>query len=227
MKNLLSLILAAATFGLSAQNYTNCAGSSENLQQWLSAGTPVLVASKGVDCSICMSQAPQLGTFASNNPQVRVWAAMTYKYSNQDPSCTQVNQWSSSYGWADLFAFSDATKAFKGSYSPRYQVYAPNGSLAYEGPSLDAASSTALGLVSGIGIGENAVLHFSVHRGPSSLDIVGIEAGQTVAYELIDLAGRSLMRGTLTDANAAISVQGLRSGIHLLKLGNEAHKVLL
>ncbi|MBI1316349.1 hypothetical protein GC167_05745 [bacterium] len=227
MKHFITLVLFAAFLGVSAQNYTDCAGNSENLQQWLSAGTPVLVASKGVDCSICMSSAPQVGTWATNNPQVRVWAAMTYRYSTQDANCTQVNNWVNSYGWGDVFAFADVNEDFRGSFFSRYLVYALDGSVAYDGPNLTTAGNTALGLVSGVGLEEANAKAFSVFRGEGVLEVAGIQAGQTVSYELIDLAGRSVIKGPLTANDNRIAISGLKGGIHLVRLGQEAHKVVL
>jgi hypothetical protein len=227
MKTLFTLALISLSLGSYAQSYTDCSGNSETLNQWLSAGTPVIVASKGVDCSICMSSAPAVGTFASSTPQVRVWAAMTYRYSNQDASCAQVNQWISSYGWSDVFAFADVTEAFKGSFFSRYIVYALDGSVAYDGPNFTTAGNTALGLVSGVGLAEGGKSQYSVLREGSNLVLSGIPQGESLDFELIDLAGRTLLRGTLSSDQASFSTAGLRSGIHLLRIAREAHKVML
>ncbi len=227
MRTFFTLAILALSLAGRAQSYTDCGGNSETLSQWLSAGTPVIVASKGVDCSICMSQAPQMGTFASNNPQVRVWAAMTYRYTTQDANCGQVNQWVSSYGWGDLFAFADVNEDFRTNYTPRYIVYDLDGTTAYDGPSFTTAGNTALGLVSGVGLSEGSRNLFRVVRDGSRLSVVGLPENQDLKFEIIDLAGRLVLSGVLNSNQSSFSTSGLRSGIHLLRIAGEAHKVML
>src|SRR5688500_4452207 len=80
-------------------SYTDCDGNTESIYGIIGQGTPLIIASKGLDCSICMGQAPGIQTFAADNPTVRVWAAMNNKYSTAQPTCTGANDWETTYAW--------------------------------------------------------------------------------------------------------------------------------
>jgi len=127
--------------------YTDCDGNTESIYDILGQGTPLIIASKGLDCSICMGQASALKTFSEAHPEVRVWGAMSYKYSGAQPTCTGVNAWESDYAWNDIFLFADVNKDWEGVGYPTYYVISPvDSSFQYQGSSFSQASAKALEL---------------------------------------------------------------------------------
>jgi hypothetical protein len=84
---------------------TACDATQETLYGQTALGKPVLISLHALDCSSCRSQAADLGTFASANPNVRVWAAMGYLTTTNGAECTALASWASQYGWTNVFAF--------------------------------------------------------------------------------------------------------------------------
>jgi len=131
MKVLYTLLtLAWFTVTLQAQvanrTETDCNNQSRSIYNVLSTGKALLIASEGLDCSICQSKAPGLQNWAaSNSSQVEVWAAMTFTYSSNAPNCAQVNNWVSNYNWSDIFTFIDQNEFYFQSGTPIYWVYSP------------------------------------------------------------------------------------------------------
>lgn len=68
-------------------SYTDCGGYSENVYDIIGAGKPLLIASTGLDCSICMGDAPDVKTFSEQHPEVRVWGAINNRYTTVQPTC--------------------------------------------------------------------------------------------------------------------------------------------
>jgi len=130
------------------KSYTDCAGSNESIYETIGQGKPLLIASKGLDCSICMSQAAEVQEFAAMYPAVRVWGAMNYRYSQALPTCAASNIWRTTYSWNDIFMFLDLTDEWQGLSYPTYYVISPVDSLiAYQGPNFNSASEAALSLI--------------------------------------------------------------------------------
>ena len=212
---------------LYSQSYTDCAGNSEDLMAVLATGKPVLIASKGFDCSICVSQAPSVGQWANNNPQVRVWGAMTFTYnSGATPSCAQTNTWISNHGWQNIFTFVDASRDFFASGTPRYYVYDPvSGQEIYDGFSFTQASQAALGVASGVGLEE--ANQASVAVGEDYILLSNIN--RPMDWRLMDLTGKILSNGNVIPSVGSFQISSLdlRSGIYLLMLDGIAHKLIL
>lgn len=149
MKNLLLLLFAAFSLQAFAQEVpdqtrTNCSNQTESLHDQLNANKVVLVAADGFDCSICQNHAPSIGTYATNNPNIRVWGALGFKYSSAQPTCTQANNWSNSYDWRNVFSFLDANRSWAGNGYPTYTVIDPrNKTIAYRGTSHTQAMNRA------------------------------------------------------------------------------------
>jgi|GEM_PF-636711 len=149
MKNILLSIFFLAvtsTYGqqLPDQTRTNCNSQTETLYDALDANKVVLVAADAFDCSICMAHAPSIGTYASNNPNIKIWGAMGFKFSTNTPTCTQVNGWVNSYNWDNVFSFVDANRSWAGNGYPTYTVIDPRDkSIAYRGTSHTQAMNRA------------------------------------------------------------------------------------
>ncbi|MGB0978688.1 MAG: T9SS type A sorting domain-containing protein [Croceimicrobium sp.] len=227
MKKLYPLLLAFVGFGLNAQvaNHMveDCNNNQNSIYQVLSTGTPLIVASKGFDCSICVSRAPGWGNWASNNPQVAVWGAMTNTYNSNIPPCSQLATWVSNHGWSDIYSFIDSSKHFFEFGTPRYIVYDPSDStIAYEGGNQSTARSTALGLVSNnISLKENALESLYFYYQDGNLNFENVPEGNT-ALELYNLAGKKERSLNLGDGRKSFMMSGLPSGIYLMRLQNSS-----
>ncbi len=226
MKQIYLILLAFAGLSLNAQTVTDhsvvdCNGNQNSIYQVLSTGTPLIVASKGFDCSICVSRAPGWGTWATNNSSVEVWGAMTNTYSANTPSCAQVNNWVNTHGWSNIFTFVDANKFFFEFGTPRYIVYDPaDSSIAYEGGNQSTARSTALSLVNNtISVAENPleVIHYYYQNG--SLEFKNIPEGNT-QVDVYNLAGKKERSFNLNLNQSSFPVSDLPKGIYLLRLTN-------
>lgn len=149
--NILCLVLATPLIGqIADRTETNCDGESLSIYEVGDMGMPLIVASKGFDCTICHSQADNVRDFANANEDlVAVWAAMTNTYSSAIPTCGELANWSSTYNWGEsIFAFIDETEYWLELGTPRYYVIHPaTREIAYEGSSFSTATSTALGLI--------------------------------------------------------------------------------
>lgn len=128
---------------------TNCDGETRSLHATLDSGLPVIVASKGFDCSICVNQAETVGAFAADyQGQIEVWGAMTYTYSDTEPTCGVLEGWVTDYNWSDVFAFPDVEEYWLELGTPRYYVIAPDTrEVVYEGSSFSTATENATALI--------------------------------------------------------------------------------
>lgn len=231
MKHFYVLLLSLSVLSLSAQvmdhNVEDCNSNQNSIHQALANGKPLIVLSKGFDCGICISRAPGWGNWASANTQVQVWGAMTNTYNNSIPSCTQVNNWVSNYGWSDIYTFVDSSKHFFEFGTPRYIVYDPSDSSeAYVGGSQSQARSTALSLVSNnnISIEENELDELQVFYNNGTLYFNNIPEGNT-RVELYNLAGKKERVFTLRLDQSELPVRDLPKGIYLMRLSNNRSAV--
>ena len=149
-----ALVMAQTVDNVTESNCDNSA--SETLYDFLDQGKVVLIAADGFDCSICRSHAPSMGTFATDNPDIKVWGAMHFKYRSTLPTCNDIDSWDNSYSWANIFMFVDEDRSWAGSGYPTYTVIDPKDkSIAYRGPSDTQAKNTAKALSNTTGISEN------------------------------------------------------------------------
>ena len=197
MKTLYTLIGLFIFIGVQAQvqdrTETDCDGVSKSIYETLEAGKPIIVASKGLDCSICMNQADNVADFANENVgNVEVWGAMTFRYSSAIPTCDQVNGWIDNYDWDNVFTFSDADEYWVTFGVPFYYLIDPaTQEIVYEGPSFSTASNQALGLIT-VGIEENeSVDQFLLYSSANELVIeIGSELAGTAELEVFDILGK-------------------------------------
>jgi hypothetical protein len=144
---LLTLAVASAQ-PIADRTETNCDGESRSVYEVTGTGQSIIVASKGFDCSICISQADNVAAFANDNiGVVQVWGAMRYTYSSATPDCDDVNNWDNTHAWSNVFSFPDPSGYWSGNGTPFYQVIDPTTlEIAYSGSNFTNASLTALGL---------------------------------------------------------------------------------
>jgi hypothetical protein len=155
MKNLylafLIILLPIITVGqILDRTETDCNGISRSVYQVAEEGKPLIIASKGLDCSTCMGQAPALSTFAQDYAgQIEVWGAMNYLYTSADPTCVAIANWENTYGWTNIFTFRDIEDYWVGTGFPTYRVINQvTLEEVYFGPIWNSAKNAALGLLS-------------------------------------------------------------------------------
>ena len=234
MKNLLlSLIFSLSFFTINAQAPSNvtvydCTTASRNIYNTLGTGKSVIIMSKGVDCSICMSVAPGWQTYALDNKStVEVWAAMTYTYNPAtfSASCAATDKWVADYGWSDIFAFPDSSRAWYQSGTPRYYVYsAIDSTITYQGSSSAAARSNAIAQ-SVVGLknvfkGGNIQIAYTNNQVRLNFIPEGING-----YKMFDINGRLLEEATINNKSLTIESTSFKKGIYLLQLLEKATPV--
>lgn len=229
MKNLfaivLTLALAPAFAQVSNSVVTDCNNVTKKMHDVLGQGKVLIVASKGLDCSICKSQAPALQNFAfQNKPAIEVWGAMTFKSGTNTPNCSQVGTWVNDYSWTDIFAFVDSNRDWFQTGTPRYYTIDPrDSSIAYAGFSSSAAQTEALNIVNALSLSTaefGTLDNVSAFFTSNALRIEYLP-NQNVEYRLIDLTGKLIVAGNNAAQTQIEENIGLLNGIYLLQLTNE------
>ncbi len=224
------LLFAGIGFHASAQvsnvQVVDCQNDSSSIYQALSTGKPLLVASKGTDCSACRNRAGGLQQWAAQNTaKVTVWGAMTRIYSSVNPDCQAVSQWIVQYSWSAIFTFIDVQRHWLDQGTPRYYVYDPrDSSLAYNGFSETDARNKALEI-------SDQMLSVEVHKNPlrdialvhhkKSWKLINLPQ-ENLVIEIVDLHGRRVEKNA-TDGLSGIyeyNYEGFDPGLYFLRLRN-------
>jgi hypothetical protein len=210
------LLLFSGALFAQVPNYshTDCNGMTRTVWGELQSGKPLLVASHGLDCSICASQAGSMQNWAAANSSVNVWGAMVRLYSGT-ADCGQVNNWNNTHNWNDVWSFVDSNEDWLNVGAPRYYVINPmDSTLAYEGTSFAQASSTALSLVNSVGIDEEEPLKFALTK--NRIVISDIQSDATITIH--DLTGRTLFETNVRTGGSQEFYfnNSLHSGIYLV-----------
>jgi hypothetical protein len=153
MKAIFTFLLAflfASVYGqIENRTETNCEGESRTIYGVGDNGLPLIVASKGFDCSICIGQADDVIEFANEHVgQVEVWGAMNFLYSSATPECSDVESWNTTHNWGEnIFTFTDDSDFWLNSGTPRYYVIHPTTrEVLYDLSSFSTATSIALSI---------------------------------------------------------------------------------
>lgn len=231
MKSFLSTTLFICfAISLNAQaplNYTatDCNANSKTIHTVLgTTNKAVIVLSKGVDCSICVSSAPGWQTWAAqNSSKVEVWGAITYKYNpaNFNPPCTATQNWVNNHGWTSIFSFPDNNRDFVGAAMPRYYVYSPqDSSIIYEGPSSSTARSMAL-QASTVGIQNNELFdQINISFQNRNIQIQNVPAN-VKEIALFNIAGQVITEAKKQGADWNLNLKEQSTGILLLVLKSQ------
>lgn len=229
MKKIYTLFISLITLAASSQvmdvSVTDCGNNMSSIHTVLGTGKVLVVASDGLDCSICKGKAAGLQTFAAQNKtKIQVWGAMTFTYSNNTPTCAGVINWVNTYGWTDIFTFIDANEYWFMSGTPRYTVYSPlDSSQAYQGFDENAALNKALELAGNttVGLSEFSQKDIYVSHSPGSVRLHNLPIG-TNTIQLLSLTGRVVK--SITAANEegkySMSTSDLNAGIYLVSVQN-------
>lgn len=230
MKKIFTVFISLIVLGTSAQvmdvSVLDCSNNSSSIYGVLGTGKVLVVASDGLDCSICKSKAPGLQSFAAQNKtKIQVWGAMTYTYSNNTPTCSAVNSWVSNYGWVDIFTFVDANEFWFMSGTPRYTVYSPlDSSLAYQGFDESAALNVALQIAGNttVGITELSKKDFYVTQSPNAIRLNNLPKGVNT-IQMINLTGKVVKSASVesSDGKYTLGTIDLNAGIYLVSAQNK------
>jgi hypothetical protein len=207
MKMIFMLLYVVITTPLIAQinnaSYTDCYGNSESIYGWLGQNQVLVIASKGLDCSICMSHAPNVQNFAdAQQGRIRVWGAMNYKYSMNVPNCTQINNWKTTYLWNNIFMFIDSNDDWEGQGYPTYYVISPfDSSIIYEGVNWNDASGIAIQLADSLGLNTNILnhnneeknIHAYLYRGQLYVDLAENFSEKEINISVMDITGKQII----------------------------------
>ncbi|WP_417611442.1 T9SS type A sorting domain-containing protein [Owenweeksia hongkongensis] len=229
MKKIYTLFISIITFAASAQvmdvSVADCNNNASSIHAVLGTGKVLVVASDGLDCSICKSKAPGLQSWAAQNKtKIQVWGAMTFTYSNSTPTCTGVDSWVNSYGWTDIYTFVDANRHWFMSGTPRYTVYsALDSSLAYQGFDENAALNTALQIAGNttVGIDEVSQKDFYVSQSPGAVRLHNLPKGANT-IQLVNLTGQVVksINNVSEDGSYTLLTSNMNAGIYLVSAQN-------
>ncbi len=228
MKKLYIALFLGASIALSAQvadkTVTDCNSTTKSIYAALATGKPLVVASKGFDCSNCRSTAAALQNWAAQNPNVQVWGAMTYNYSSNTPMCSDVSAWVSQYSWTSIFSFVDDSRHWYKFGTPRYYVYDPaDSTIAYEGSSQSTALSTAAGLVSTVSQSEIEKKEFSLSASNGSVSLFNLPQGP-ITVQVVSLTG-NVVKTVNFNSPAALEkvvLDKFSAGIYLVNVQNKS-----
>ncbi len=228
MKKLYLALLFGASVALSAQvadkSVTDCNSTTKSIYTALATGKPLVVASKGFDCSICQGAASPLQNWASQNPGVQVWGAMTFNYSGNTPTCSNVSSWVGQYNWNNIFTFIDDTRHWYKFGTPRYYVYDPSDStIAYEGANQSTALSTAEGLAATVGQPEVTQKPFSVSASNGSVSLFNLPQGYTTV-QVVSLTGNVVKTVNFSSPGDVekVALENFSVGIYLVNVQNKS-----
>lgn len=232
MKKTLTLVFSISLFFLQAQvmdrSVQDCNSNANSIYNVLGSGKALIVASKGFDCSICVSRAPAWGTWASSNAQaVEVWGAMTNTYSANIPSCSALNNWVNTHGWSAIYTFIDSSQYFFASGTPRYLVYSPvDSSLIYQGSNDAQARTLALNASQTVlSLRQNKSLegiNFFINKG--TLHFSGVPS-ENILVEIYNLTGQKEKVRTVSKDNAVLPLNDLAKGIYLMRLSSKGQAI--
>lgn len=202
-------------------SFTDCNNRTEDIQATLGTGKAVIIAHKGVDCSICISQAPSLQTWASQNTQkVAVWAAMTWKYNPNTfaQPCPITQTWITTHSWNDIFTFPDYNRAFINNATPRYYVYSPRDStIKYSGSNRSTAYSVAL-QESTVGIQSQQIrskVKWTIY--PTQIQLENT-TNEELVIRIFSLNGSIVKEMTMGARNLSIDMSNESQSIYLLQI---------
>jgi len=232
------IIFSATSIAQAPLNKTvyDCDSNSKNIQDVLGTGKALIIAHKGVDCSICKSSAGPLQTWAaSNKSKVEVWGAMSYRYNPNSfkPECQKTKDWDSTYKWNDIFAFADSSRSWAASSSPRYYVYsAIDSSIVFQGSSRTVAQDSALNHSKiSVSLNDlNEIDQFQLLYQSNQIILKNLPKN-TSELIIYDLNGRIIDRKPNAKLYSPISTSGFKKGVYILQIrtlkGLGANKKLL
>lgn len=214
------LISFAASAQVSDKVFYDCADNDKSVHAVLGTGKAIVVLSKGLDCSICKSKAPGWQNWAAaNSAKVEVWGAMTFTYSNNTPTCQQLQNWVSTYNWNSIFTFVDSSEFYFQAGTPRYIVYSPvDSSIVYTG--IDEAQARNKALTTSmvnINIKENKLENFGYRLRNGNLELFNVPR-KKVQVRLLNLSGQVSRSFEMNNTQKEVDVTGLAPGIYLLQL---------
>lgn len=216
-----SLLFSSIGFTQPPANITvyDCNGASKNIYNTLATGKSIIVAHKGVDCSICINSAPGWQTWAaSNKNKVEVWGAITYTYNPAQftPAnmCAKTAQWVTTHNWMDIFTFPDSNRIWVNGGSPRYYVYsAIDSSIVYQGSNSTTARNTAIAQ-SVVGLEKSFLANSSIYIVEKQLQLKDLPSF-IESVMVYNLKGQLVLQEKVIYENQVINMTNLKAGIYI------------
>lgn len=204
----------------------DCNANSKNIYTTLATGKSVIVAHKGVDCSICRSAAPGWQTWAAaNSTNVEVWGAISYTYSSSaanftNNSCLLTNNWKATYSWNDIFTFPDSNRLWVQASSPRYYVYsAVDSSIVYQGPNSSIARSMALAQ-STVGIQKKILQDAKIFVTNELLNLENVPQN-IEKISIYNTNGQLVLNQFITRGYEQINISGFKKGVYIVRFSSD------
>ncbi len=213
---------------------TNCdASAKDTLYKWLSQNKVVLIAADGFDCSVCQSHAPAIKNFANDNPNIRVWGAMNFKYSSTTPTCTQINNWKSSYSWDNVFMFVDTDRSWAAVGYPTYTVINPLTKKVEKFGSNNYTINDATARERALNINKtlqtedavNTLAELNVYYQHNQL-IINNANSISGKLQVLGINGQLNFEGVVNASNLRIPLQ-LNNGVYIVVIGNQKLKLVV
>ena len=217
-----------SSYGQAPANATvfDCNGLSKNIYQTLASGKSIVVAHKGVDCSICRNSAAGWQTWAAvNTNKVEVWGAITYTYNASSfiPPCQKTIAWKNQYNWIDIFTFADSSRQFVANSSPRYYVYsAIDSTIVYSGNSPTTARNMALSQ-STVGIKRSILKGSKIYFSNNNI-ILNHLSPSINKLSIFTLNGQLVKNSSLNSTSNLINVSSLDRGVYILNFTSSSNK---
>lgn len=213
---------------------TNCDGESRSIYGVGMEGKPLLVAAKGLDCSICMNLAPDVRDFADQyDEQIEVWGAMQNLYNPENPTCVGVENWENDYSWTTIFTFLDSEDfwRYQGGLPDYHVIHPVTHEAVYIGSNWTEASNATLELLSlGLAPIDNGIGHVQAiaQNGELQLLIDGGVPG-TLNVEVVTVIGQQIAeyRVSITAGPQRFAFPfDQRGGVYLLRATQHGHAVV-
>lgn len=213
-------MIAAIAQAVPNATFTDCNSNTRSVYQALATGKVLLVANAGTNCSICMGHASQVGDLATNYMStIEVWGSMTTKTGGMT-DCNTVNNWVSTYGWDDVFAFLDNNKYWFNTATPGFTVINPSDStIAYQGSNWNTARSAAIAIASTFDVKEENVIT-GVSVGPNEI-FVEVSNAVSGTFVMYDVTGKMVDKWQVQSNGLTIKLPLNKtpvSGIYILQI---------
>lgn len=224
------LTISALSFAQAPANKTvfDCNGISKEIYTTLGSGKSIIVAHKGVDCSICVNSAPGWETWAAaNTGKVEVWGAITYTFNPNAFSnmCPLTLQWKNTHNWNSIFTFADSTRDWVNGGSPRYYVYsAIDSSIVYQGSSSTTARNMALAQ-SVVGLQKLDLIKTYNLRVANNQLLLSSTTNKIKSLQIFSIEGKLVVNQLVNETSAEISTNGFTNGMYIVLVEDENGKL--
>lgn len=220
-----SIILYSATFAqvIPDKDQWTCNGVHENLYAQLNAGKTVVIAMQGLDCTGCIGNAPYVDTFATNNKaDVRVWSALQLM-AGSGGTCTQVDTWMQTHGYADVFAFLDSSNYWiTNNPGAEWLVIDPaDKMIKYKGYDRNQAFVEARKIFDPVSVKEvESTAVIKLYPNPAH-DVISVQIQDNAMLHIYSADGRLVLSKSILTGYNDVDISQLSSGVYAVNILTE------